>query len=150
MSVTPNRHSDLQDRAQRKNTRAVWILRVLLTTGHVSGCFSLNGGDNSPCNFMGGGITPDGPSPFYSPSSCIFLWSTFFSLLLSAPCRWMERGGGSIARALAAASTGYGKELNRPPLTLPVLLWLMLLPQQEKSKRLEGGCNGNYPSFSRL
>lgn len=50
-------------------------------------------------------------------------------------------GGKSIFRALAAASTGSGKELNWPPLTLPVLLWLVLLPQpqQEKSKGLEGG-----------
>lgn len=53
--------------------------------------------------------------------------------------------GESIARALAAASTGYGKELNWPPLTLPVLLWLMLLPQQEKSKGLEGGAMETAP-----
>lgn len=61
-------------------------------------------------------------------------------------------GGESIFRALAAASTGYGKELNWPPLALPVFLWLVQLPQpqQEKSKGLEGGCNGDCPSFSRL
>lgn len=52
--------------------------------------------------------------------------------------------------ALAAASTGYGKELNWPPLTLPVLLWLMLLPQQEKSKGLEGGVQWKLPLFLTL
>lgn len=62
----------------------------------------------------------------------------------------LDGGGGSITRALAAASTGYGKELNRPPLTLPVLLWLMLLPQQEKSKRLEGGVQWKLPLFLTL
>lgn len=69
-------------------------------------------------------------------------WLTLIHLPFSAPCSWM---GESIARALAAASTGYGKELNWPPLTLPVLLWLMLLPQQEKSKGLEGGAMETAP-----
>lgn len=88
-------------------------------------------------------VTTNWPSPLYSSHFCFFLTSPVFYLPFSAPCSWM--GGESIARALAAAPTGYGKELNWPPLTLPVLLWLMLLPQQEKSTGLEGGAMETAP-----
>lgn len=110
----------------------------------VAGCFSLHRGDHS-LSSVTVCVSHQTVHLHFNPAVSVSSWhpwSTLFHLPFSAPCSWM---GESIARALAAASTGYGKELSWPPLTLPVLLWLMLLPQQEKSKGLEGGAMETAP-----